>query len=185
MQKLWKQYMENGMKRQEQELILPETRIELSVLKGQNGEGSFIVSGSEKKQISGRVYTTNHRMQVHEKEIEGERIEISYTFVSKGLQEQSVIKGEFIFLTDCGEYSLPFVASVDSTMVVSSAGRVKNLYQFMELAEKERLEATSLFYKPEFSKLLKPAGENKQLLYDLLTENKKDKELELEEFLKE
>ena len=185
MQKLWKQYMENGMKRQEQELILPETRIELSVLKGQNGEGSFIISGSEKKQISGRVYTTNHRMQVHEKEIEGERIEISYTFVSKGLQEQSVIKGEFIFLTDCGEYSLPFVASVDSTMVVSSAGRVKNLYQFMELAEKERLEATSLFYKPEFSKLLKPAGENKQLLYDLLTENKKDKELELEEFLKE
>ena len=183
MQKLWKEYMENGMKRQEQELILPETRIELPVLKGQNGEGSFIISGSEKKQISGRVYTTNHRMQVHEKEIEGESIEISYTFVSKGLEEQSVVKGDFIFLTDCGEYNLPFVVSVDSTVVSSSAGRAKNLYQFMELAEKERLEAASLFYKPEFSKLLKHTGEKKQLLYTLLTENKQDKEFELEEFL--
>lgn len=184
MQKLWKQYMENGMKRQEQELILPEARIELSVRKDQKAEGSFIISGSEKKRISGRVFTTSHRMQVHEKEIAGETIEISYTFVSKGLEEQSVEKGEFILLTDCGEYSLPYVASVDSAVVSSSDGRVKNLYQFMELAEKERLEATSLFYKPEFSKLLKSAGEEKRLLYALLTENKQDKEFELEEFLK-
>ena len=91
------------MKRQEQELILPETRVELSVQKGQNAKGSFIISGSEKKRISGRVFTTSHRMQVHEKEIAGETIEISYTFVSKGLEEQSVEKGEFILLTDCGE----------------------------------------------------------------------------------
>lgn len=184
MQKLWKQYIENGMKIQEQELILPDTRIELSVQKNQNGEGSFIITGTKKKPISGRVFTTSYRMQVREKEIAGEHIEICYTFVSKGLEEQSVVKGEFILLTDCGEYTLPFVASVDSMVVSSCDRQVKNLYQFMQLAEKERLEATTLFYRPEFSRILKSAGESNQLLYELLTANKCDKELEVEEFLK-
>lgn len=158
------------------------TRLELTLFQGENLEGSFKVYGPKDRLTKGRVYSSEPRMHCLTKEFFGEEEEIGYVFDGEGLEEGEVLKGEFYFISNQGEYYLPFVVSVSYHVLQSSLGVIKNLFHFTNLAKSNWAEAVKLFYSPEFHVVF--SGNDKQYyqLYKGLSVYKGN-EQNMEEFL--
>jgi hypothetical protein len=67
--------------------------------------------------------------------------------------EGSEVHGDFILVTNCGEYRIPFVIHAEGSVLESSIGPIRNILHFTNLAKSEWDEALSLFYSPGFEKL--------------------------------
>lgn len=142
------------------------TKIEIEVMEGQEQTGEFTIYSSEK--LCGRVYSTYSRMECLTPQFEGEEVKIRYQFHSEGLIEGDVRKGEFVIVCEYGEYNLSFVVSVWKAYTNTSIGMIKNLSDFVNLAQKNMNEAYQVFYSMHFSYLLKEAGEKERLLYEAI-----------------
>lgn len=126
-------------------------KIELSVQKGEQTEGTFRISAPAGLFTNGMVVSTDWRMECLTKEFAGSDEEILYCFHSETLEEGDVVKGYFNVISNRGEYRLPFVATVEHRAAESSIGRIKNLFHFANLAKNDWQEAVKLFYSPAFS----------------------------------
>lgn len=129
-------------------------KIELSIEKGGSVRGSFLVSSHNGKPVTGKVTADRLRMKCLTPEFVGEQAEIYYVFSGEGMEEGDVHKGEFSIISNAGEYTVPYVVSVEHGVIESSIGPVKNLFHFANLAKTNWKEAVALFYRPEFSELL-------------------------------
>ena len=128
-------------------------KVELTLHSGDICEGSFHVYTSGAGFTKGYVSTTDMRMECLTEEFTGENDEILYRFHGENLQEGEVVKGNFCIISNQGEYFLPFVASVEYDVYVSSVGKIKNLFHFANLAKSDWKEAVKLFYSPSFAKI--------------------------------
>lgn len=158
------------------------TKLELTLYRDERVEGSFKVYGPKGRLTKGQVYSSERRMQCLNKEFVGEEEEISYIFDATGLEEGDVLKGEFIFLSNQGEYYLPFVATIAYHTMESSLGVIKNLFHFTNLAKSNWAEALRLFYSPDFSFVFSGSDKQYYQLYKGLSVYKGN-EQNMEEFL--
>ncbi len=158
------------------------TKLELTLYRDENTEGSFTVYGPKGRITEGYVYSTEKRMQCPVSEFSGEEKEIPYYFDGTGLEEGDVLKGEFVFITNQGEYYLPYVVTIAYHTMESSLGVIKNLFHFTNLAKTNWEEALRLFYSEEFRFVF--SGSDKQYfqLYKGLSVYKGN-EQNMEEFL--
>lgn len=125
-------------------------KIELTMQKGMLYEGSFVITASPGRAVNGFVYTSDYRMECLTPEFTGNEAEISFCFHGENMEEGDVVKGAFWVVSNQGEYYLPFVASIEHTVLNSSIGAIKNLFHFANLAKSNWQEAVKLFYSPEF-----------------------------------
>lgn len=128
-------------------------KIELSVIKGQQYEGSFHIYAPEGLYTNGTVLSSDWRMECLTGEFAGREEEISFCFHGETLEEGDVVKGNFEVISNWGEYYLPFVISVEYNVPESSIGSIKNLFHFANLAKSNWKEAVKLFYSQEFSRI--------------------------------
>lgn len=126
------------------------SKIEISLQKGMDYEGSFRIHGAKEIYTNGHVFSSDIRMECCVKEFTGSEAEISYRFHGKDTGEGDVIKGTFGIVSNCGEYYVPFVVSVEPAVLESSIGPIKNLFHFANLAKSNWREAVRMFYSPEF-----------------------------------
>ena len=151
MQKIIDQILEGDFDYENGSLDFSCEKIELSVKKGQQYEGSFHIYAPQELYTNGIVLSSDWRMECLTGEFTGSQEEILFCFHGENLEEGDVVKGSFEVISNRGEYYLPFVISVEYAMPESSIGSIKNLFHFANLAKNNWKEAVRLFYSPEFS----------------------------------
>lgn len=135
-------------------LLVSVSRIEISLHKGETAEGSFELKAPEGVSVSGLVCVSGYRLSVDTTEFYGENVTVCYKADSTGLDEGDVAKGEVTVISGCGETVIPWVINVRHSAVQSSAGAVRNLFHFVNLAQTNFPEAVELFYSDRFEGLL-------------------------------
>ncbi len=128
------------------------TKIELTLPRGNVYEGSFHISSTQGRLAEGCVETADLRMECLTCRFSGTDAEIAYRFHGEHMEEGDVVKGVFSVISNHGEYYLPYVVSIEHSVLQSSIGPVKNLFHFANLAKTNWREALLLYYSPEFPK---------------------------------
>ena len=139
------------------------TKLEFTMQKGERPEGSFLISSREGRYTRGRVVASDSRMECLTQDFVGTEAEIHFCFHGEYLEEGDVVRGEFRVISNQGEYYLPFVVTVEYSVLTSSLGNIKNLFHFANLAKASPEEALNLFYSPDFYRILN--GSDKQYEY--------------------
>lgn len=140
-------------------------KVELMVLEGKDYIGDFVITSANRVPMRGVIYTSDPRMECLTPQFEGVEVRIRYQFHCNGLAEGDVKKGEFFIVCNQGEYNLSFVASISKLYADSSAGKVKNLGDFVRLAKESPEEAYRLFYSKNFKNIIKPEEKQELLCY--------------------
>lgn len=128
-------------------------KIELTLPKECIYEGSFHITSTPGRLTNGYVVTSDLRMECLTPDFSGSDAEIAYCFHGEHTEEGDVIKGTFSVISNQGEYYLPFVVSIEHTILQSSIGSIKNLFHFANLAKSNWQEAVNLFYSPDFIRI--------------------------------
>ena len=137
-------------------------KVELEFVTEEVRKGSFSLKCDHDVPMKGFVYSTSSRMKLSGEAFEGAEPEIQYEFDSTGMEPGDSVTGSFIVLSDKGEYSLPFEATMEKDYMYSSMGYIKNLFHFANLARTNWDEAVSLYYSNRFAEIL--TGNDKQYL---------------------
>ncbi|MCM1026810.1 MAG: DUF5717 family protein [Roseburia sp.] len=153
MQKIIEQILEGNYDYENGSLDFSCAKIELSLQRGEVMEGSFRIFAPEGRFASGTVSSSDLRMECLTGEFTGSGEEIFFRFHGEELEEGDVVKGSFYVVSNQGEYYLPFVATVEYPVLESSAGVIRNLFHFANLAKENWQEALSLFYSPDFTRV--------------------------------
>ncbi len=128
-------------------------KIEISLNRGETYEGSFRIYAPQGQFSNGVILSSSLWMECVTREFTGCDEEIFFRFHGENLEEGDVVKGSFYVVSNRGEYSLPFVASVEHEVLRTSVGVVRNLFHFANLAKSSWQEAVRLFYSPGFSRI--------------------------------
>ncbi len=145
-------------------------------------EGSFHVTGPNGELTEGFVSSTDRHMQCLTPWFSGVLDEIGYRFDSSGLREGESVCGNFLILSNQGEYEIPYRITVMPRSLDSSLGNVRNLFHFANLAKCNWAEAVALFYRPDFIRILENSDDNYRKIYEGLS-HMPGNEQNVEEFL--
>lgn len=135
-------------------------RVTLSLQADAACEGSFFVYGPEGAVTEGHVSASDLRMECVSTRFGGSQDEIFYRFHTAGMEAGEEVSGSFHFISNRGEYYLPFEVKVLPDEIVSSMGEIRNLFHFTNLARENWDEAVKLFYDPGFKRVF--AGHDRQ-----------------------
>lgn len=153
MQQIISQILEGNFDYENEALDFSCSKIELTLLPGEQYEGSFHIYAPPGAFVTGKILSSDLRMECPDEELQGGDQEVFFCFHGENLEEGEVIKGNFYIVSNKGEYYLPFVASVGYRVMESSVGPVKNLFHFANLAKSNWQEAVKLFYSPDFGRI--------------------------------
>jgi len=160
MQKIIEQILEGNFDYENGSLDFSCSKIEISLQQGESHSGSFRIYSVPGRFTNGMVVSSDLRMECLTGEFAGPDEEIFFRFHGEDLEEGEIVKGNFYIVSNQGEYYLPFVVSVEHTVLDSSIGAIKNLFHFANLAKSNWQEALKVFYSPRFPRIL--AGSDAQ-----------------------
>ncbi|MCR4617361.1 MAG: DUF5717 family protein [Lachnospiraceae bacterium] len=158
------------------------SKVEIEVSCDCDYEGSFRVFTSDGSVADAFVISSDLRMEVLNPEIAGTEMIVSYHFHGDLCKPGDEIKGYFSIISDHGESSVPFDVRIEPGELESSAGRIRNLFSFVNLAKDNWNEAIDLFYSPKFKGILSGSDEYFMGMYLALSANPGNSQ-NLEEFL--
>ncbi len=141
-------------------LVFDAEKVEMEFTTPEVREGAFSIESENGLPVDGFVYANESRMRIKESSFHGVDCEICYSFDATGLEPGDKVSGQFIILSDKGEYTLDFEASMEADYMYSSMGQIKNLFHFTNLARTNWPEAVSLYYSNRFAEIL--TGNDKQ-----------------------
>lgn len=173
-------YMDGEYQADLPDILFSVDRIECMMYQGENYQGTFDIQGSE--EISGFITVSAPRMSCSHKSFQGKKNTISYTFNSRGMSKGDVVKGTFDIICNAGEYSLPFVATIEKFHFQSTMGSIKNLFHFTNLAQNSWNEALKLFENKKFPEIFSKHDRQFIPLYEGLLKNH-NHNYAMEEFL--
>ena len=156
--------------------------VEHTVLPGAVCEGSFSVTASEHHLTEGYVYSDDYRMECITTEFSGVQDEIAYRFRGSDMVPGQDVRGNFILVTNRGEYQIPFCIHAEADAMDSSVGPIRNLFHFTNLAKSKWPEAVQMFYDPRFINLFTGSDREYLSLYRCLS-GVKGSERNMDEFL--
>lgn len=154
MQKIIDRILEGNFDHENGSLDFSYSKIDICLRGERTYEGSFRIFAPSGKYTTGQVTSSDLRMECITTEFVGTDEEISFCFHGEYLDEGEVVKGSFDIVSNQGEYYLPFVVSVEHTVLESSIGPIRNLFHFANLAKSNWQEAVKLFYSPDFKRVL-------------------------------
>ena len=129
------------------------TKVECTLTQGADLEGSFRIFSKDGTFTTGKVYSTDIRMECLTTSFTGNNEEIAFCFHGGALAEDETARGNFHIISNRGEYTLPFAVSFAPVSLESSMGTIKNLFHFANLAKSAWDEAVKLFYNPAFEQI--------------------------------
>jgi len=157
-------------------------RIEFVFADNNERSGSFDIFCEAETPILGICQSNNPRMKVVNPQFRGNETTIEFVFDPTGMEPSDVSKGEFILLTDKGEYTLPFICVRENEYINSTLGHIKNLFHFANLARSNWNEAVNVFYSNDFASIFSGSDSKYKTLYRGLSENVLN-EQNIDEFL--
>ena len=157
-------------------------RIEFVFVDDKERNGSFNLYVQSDSPILGVCHSNNPRMKVLNPQFRGFEATIEFVFDPKGMEADDYSKGEFILLTNKGEYTLPFICIRETDYINSTLGHIKNLFHFANLARTNWNEAVNVFYSNDFVSIISGNDAQYKSLYRGLSENVLN-EQNIDEFL--
>ena len=154
MQKVMQQFIEGRWEGARGTLMFSSDRIDLALAPGALFEGTFTVFGSGSEGAYGYITSTDRRMECLVSEFNGSEETVGYRFHGEYLKDGDVVNGAFRFISNLGEYELPFAVRVEEPFIEVANEKILNLNHFAGLARSDWEEALRLFYSKDFVKLL-------------------------------
>ena len=136
-------------------------RIEFVFVDDKERNGSFNLYVQSDSPILGVCHSNNPRMKVLNPQFRGFEATIEFVFDPKGMEADDYSKGEFILLTNKGEYTLPFICIRETDYINSTLGHIKNLFHFANLARTNWNEAVNVFYSNDFVSIISGSKQRK------------------------
>lgn len=164
------------------QILLSEEEIILTLDSGNSCVGEFTIKNTKNTVIKGFIYTSNDLIKLSADQFNGINNVISYELMGVNFKETDSIKCEIYIISDCGETRLPIYITVESPSIPSSMGKIKDLFNFANLAKVNWSEAVRLFKTKEFRELVRYQDEKYLLQYDNLVKSRSSSQ-GLEEFL--
>ena len=163
-------------------LRISVTNIEITVEEGRVYHGSFLIESENNIPVRGIVRSTNDKISLDKTEFEGTRIEIPYYFKGKLATAGNEFEGDFLLLTNGGEYNIPYRVVVTPMMAETSLGPICQMEDFVRLYRENRQEAMELFFLPGFPNIfLKDLPEQDAMYHSLMKSRSRNRIVE--EFL--
>lgn len=163
-------------------LEVSEKQIQITVEAGQIYSGSFTIANSLHRKMKGIVYSSNKLLQVKEQTFYGVENAIQYYFQATNLSAGEIIDGTFTIVSDCGEKEMPFHVVVEPKGIITSIGKINDLFQFAGLAKLDWSEAKRIFKHPRFEAIFLNDSEHNRMLYEGVNKSKQVGQA-MEEFL--
>ncbi|MDD3173255.1 MAG: DUF5717 family protein [Herbinix sp.] len=163
-------------------ICLSEEEIIITVEAGSIQEGSFTISNSAGRVMKGFVHSSNRQMLLQNATFHDVTNIISYQFNAAALGAGDEIHGEFCIVSDCGELSLPFTIQTEASYCMSSLGKIKDLFQFTNLARMDWSDAKRVFRSGEFERIFLANEVRYKMIYRNLMKSISTSQA-LEEFL--
>jgi hypothetical protein len=163
-------------------LYLSEDMLQITVEAGKIYEGSFTISNSAGRSMKGLLYSS-HRLLIPERSsFCGSENRIAYRFDATYLKAGDDLQGELTIVSDCGESKLPFHAQIEAPYCITSLGKVRDLFQFANLARMDWTEAKKVFRSEDFIRVILGDDSKYKMIYQHLLKNISTSQA-LEEFL--
>lgn len=163
-------------------LFLSEKMLFLTIEMGKELRGSFKIWNEAGRRMKGVLYSSDRTLVIDDDKFIGEENTIRYHCCGTYLEPGTEISGSISIISDCGETALSFRIIVEAPCCDTSIGKVKDLFQFANLAKANWEEAAKLFNTPEFRRVLYYYDRRSVSLYDNLRKSSSLNQA-LEEFL--
>lgn len=138
--------------------------IEFTTEPGEIVEDSFTIYAAD-KYAEGKLYSSDTRMRLYEAEFRGGETQIGYCFDGTSVEAGSSVRGDFVIISNRGEYAISYKINVQKPQLQSSLGNIRNLFHFTNLAQTNWEEAVALFYSRNFVSILQKSDKNAYLSY--------------------
>ena len=163
-------------------LRISVTNLEITVEEGRVYHSSFVIESENKVPVQGIVRSTNDKIGLEKADFAGTHIEIPYYFKGKLATAGNEFEGDFLLITNAGEYNIPYRVVVTPVMAETSIGRICQMEDFVKLYHENRQEAMELFFLPNFSSIfLKHLPEQDAMYHSLM--KSRSRNMIVEEFL--
>lgn len=157
------------------EIGLSDIYLDLCVETGTSFDGSFTVYSKNGQELEGKVFSTNDKIVPRVTELSGTECQIPFYFKGRMAIPGEEHYGEFLLLTNGGEYNIPFCVTVVRQKVWFGDQSVSDLTEFAEFAKKDWKKAKDIFFTKDFPDILLAEQEEFRSLYhDLLKGFSKD-----------
>lgn len=163
-------------------LCFLEEEINLTIEAGKVHEGSFAISNSAGKCMKVSVYSSNRLMRLKETIYQGADNIILYQYNATSLKAGDEIHGEFNIISELGEKTLPYTVLAEAPYIMSTMGKIKDLFQFTNLARMDWSDAKRVFRSEEFERIFLENEPRYQMMYRHLLKSISTSQA-LEEFL--
>ncbi len=158
------------------------TNLDINAEEGKEYKGSFVLESENQVPIRGFVRSGNDKVRLSVEEFDAERVEIPYCFEGKEALAGREYVGDFVLVTNGGEYNIPYRFLVVPAAAKTSEGIITTMEEFTELYFSHREEALELFFLPHFADVfLKDDPEQRAMAHSLMKSRSKNRILE--EFL--
>ncbi|MDO4976487.1 MAG: DUF5717 family protein [Eubacteriales bacterium] len=156
--------------------------LDLSVEEGEIHRGSLTLESENGLPFRGKVYSTSDKMQLDVESFEGQHHEFHYTFDGSMAIEGENYSGDFVFITNGGEFNLPYMVSIEAKTIRTANGSIRSMVDFQKLYQQSKAQAMEIFFHPNFSEVMLKDEPEKRMLYHGLMKSR-NKNLIMEEFL--
>lgn len=163
-------------------IVLSEENISLYVEAGKAYEGSFLIKNEENTTMKGVVYSSHERLKIKTNKFVGNENRIEYEFSADYLSAGERVKGEISIVSNCGEITIPFTCEIEIPYCVTTTGKIRDLFEFTNLAKEDLAQALKIFKSKEFVPVFLDKDNKNQRLYYNLVKSRNISQA-LEEFL--
>lgn len=163
-------------------ILLELESLEINAAAGTVYKGSFIIKNSKNTAMKGVIYSSSKFLVLHNDTFNKEEVEVGYEFDGRTLRHGDEIKGVISIVSSCKEVKLPFTAHVEAPYFDSSLGKVKDLFNFTNLAKADIVQALKIFKDANFPMVFMNHEAKYKVLYKELLKSKSPSSA-MEEFL--
>lgn len=164
------------------EIILSQSEIELEIEEGKYAKGSFVLKNNQDVPMKGVIYTSSTLIRLEEDKFFDKENLVHYEINGKDMNAGESLLGEIQIVSSCGEVTIPVKAYAKMPYCITSLEKIKDLFQFTNLAKEDWAEAMKLFKSQEFQRVFIHHEPGVLLLYKNLIKGNSTSQA-MEEFL--
>ncbi|SFR92001.1 DUF5717 family protein [Anaeromicropila populeti] len=152
-------------------VTLSEEAIEFSIEAGKKYSGSITMSNRDGVYMKGLVYSSSFFMKLKNTAFAGQVVTIEYEYVAVNLNPGETHSGIITIESNLGEFEIPFLATVEMPFFDTTMGKIRDLFQFANLAKADWLQAIKVFKAEEFETVFLSNDRKNRLIYRSLSKS--------------
>ena len=152
-------------------MVFSEEKIVVELKEGENYRGELFLTSEDESRIKGMMTSTSRRVVLGKEKFAGYEIKVPYGIDGRGLQAGDVLETSIVINSNLGEYQIPVEVTVTKSQICTSMGEIRNLDDFVRLAEYDYREAFRFFTKDSFVECLQDDDEKYKALYQAMSQN--------------